>query len=108
MKKLVKESLSEENQSMFTTVDKLLTWYMNDEYWRDDWNTTNVMLVDGTHAQEDGEDGDITLAWLDDHKNDRINVISTEDDQGTYDLEFEVDGKSVSIQSTTYAFGEIN
>jgi len=88
-----------------TTVDELFTWYMGTKDWDQDKyaEVTNVMVIDGEHAQDDGADGQNSLAFFAEHKHDKITVETLDELSNAYDLEFEVAGKDISMQSVNPA-----
>jgi hypothetical protein len=82
-----------------TTIDALFTWYMGGD-WKEDWQTTNTMTVDGVHAQsEEDEDGEETLEHLAKNAEASIEVSGEQDSHGTWDLDFVLEGKAYSIQA---------
>lgn len=106
MKKLVRESIHVNRKEIVTTVNELLSWYTGDENWyEDDYKDTDIitsmMMVDGEYADDHEE---YFLSWLSDHKDDSINVISVQDGfDGSYNLEFILDHRLVTMQSINYA-----
>ena len=85
------------------TVNELLTWYSGPD-WKTDWQTTNTMIIDGVHAQDESEDGLEALAFLRRHENDEVEVIGIED-PSSWDLEFTLEGRLFSVQSAAF-YGE--
>lgn len=103
--KLVRESLNERRtviQPITTTVNELFTWY-NGEDWAEDWQTTNTMLIDDEHAQDNDDDGMAALKFLADNRNEEIEV-EIEDEGNSYDLSFFVAGRPILIQSVAIPF----
>ena len=101
--KFVNESMT---KPVETTVDEFMTWYAGSPEWAEDWQITNVMAVNGTHAQEDGEDGMTHLVNLFDFKNNPITVYQNRFRAGDWDLSFEIGGNEYSIQSGVRAFAD--
>ena len=89
-----------------TTVDYLLSWYAGDD-WAEDWQTTNTMSVNGNHAQDDGEDGMSWLTFLEEHKDDEIEV-EVIDAENAYDINFTVADRDFFIQSAFPVFESLN
>ena len=82
-----------------TTINALFTWYMGAE-WKEDWQTTNTMRVDGVHAQsEKDENGEETLEHLSKNTEVSIEVSGQQDSHGTWDLDFILEGKAYSMQA---------
>jgi len=89
-----------------TTVDEFMTWYAGTPEWMDDWQTSNVMEVNGVHAQEDGEDGMTHLERLSDYKKNRITVYQNRFRPGDWELSFEIGNSEYSLQSGVRAFAD--
>jgi len=92
----------EVNDVVRTTVDYLMSWYGGDD-WTEDWQVTNTMTVNGEHAQDDGQDGMTWLNFLEEHKDDEIEVEVVET-ANTYDINFTVADRDFSIQSIDPVF----
>lgn len=93
------------------TVDQLLTWYMGNPNWHEDWQTTNTMghLVGHkeVHCQDDGEKGMSHLRFLHENKDELIEVENIDWENTYYDLDFIVKGKCYSMQSIYPALAPI-
>ena len=104
--KLVNESIHNKGvlNTVETTVDELFTWYMGDEDWDKDWQTTNSMFFDDVHAQDDGNRGRSILAFLRNRKNEKIMVVTIDrGDPNTYDIEFKLGKHQISFDSINVA-----
>lgn len=101
--KFVNESMA---KPVKTTVDEFMTWYAGTPEWTEDWQVTNVMEVNGVHAQEDGEDGMIHLANLADFRKNPITVYQSRFRPGDWDLSFEIGNNEYSLQSGVQAFAD--
>ena len=86
-----------------TTVGELFNWYGGED-WKEDWQTTNTMSIDGVHAQEESEDGLEALEFLAQHEDKEIEITGI-DESYAWDLEFELMGKQFSIQASAF-YGE--
>jgi hypothetical protein len=106
LQKNTNESLNENHKQtkpIVTTVDELFTWYMGDKRWDEDWQTTNTMTIDDKHAQDDGNSGKASLAFLRNHKDAQIKVKSIDNGTFDYDIEFKLNGHLVSFQAQNAA-----
>jgi hypothetical protein len=84
-------------------VSELFTWYAGPT-WREDWQTTNTMLIDGVHAQDESKDGLDALAFLVEHENEEVEIIG-EEVEWTWDLEFTIKDRHFTVQSIDF-YGE--
>jgi hypothetical protein len=85
-----------------TTVNELFEWYMGGD-WKNDWQTTNTMRVDGIHAQNKMSQGEKALADLVKNANKTINVKGKKDKfDGTWELSFSLQGKEYEIQASAF------
>lgn len=101
--KTVNESMT---KPVKTTVDEFMTWYAATPEWDKDWQTSNVMEVNGVHAQEDGQDGRTHLAKLSDLRANPITISQSRFRPGDWDLSFELNGDEYSLQSAVQAFSD--
>ena len=92
-----------EKQKATATVGEFFTWYVGPE-WKEDSLTTNSMMVDNVHAQDDGENGMTILKFLAEHEN-YIIEIEGEFVICAIDIEFKVDGKEIEVQASGF-YGE--
>lgn len=99
--KTINESMT---KPVETTVDEFMTWYTNDPEWMDDWQTTNVMEVNGEHAQHDDQNGMSWLGKLNKLKYEPITIKQHRFRLGDWDLSFTLDGDEYSLQSGVSAF----
>jgi hypothetical protein len=86
-----------------TTVNELFQWYIGGD-WKDDWQITNTMLVDGEHAQT-GEDpnGELTLERLVFLKDKEVEVTNEVDSfDRIWEISFTLEGKNYDMQATTF------
>jgi hypothetical protein len=82
-----------------TTVNDLFTWYMGDD-WKNEWQITNTMTVDGEHAQDLSKDGVETLKFLADNAEEAIEVHNELPPPGNaYDVIFMLKGKEFLMQA---------
>jgi hypothetical protein len=86
------------------TINELFTWYMGKD-WSQDWQTTNTMTVDGCHAQVVDYYGEKTLKDLRENTKETVEVSGKLDNQGTWDLEFDLKGKHYKMSASAF-FGE--
>ena len=87
-----------------TTVGELFNWYAGPD-WKEDWQTTNTMSIDGVHAQDESEDGLEALEFLAKHENEEVEISGIEESYA-WDLDFELMGKQFSIQACNF-YGEV-
>ncbi len=90
-------------QQATATVGEFFTWYQGSD-WKSDWQTTNAMMVDRVHAQDDGQHGVSVLQFLAEHE-DTIIEIEGEFVTCAFDLEFELAGKEFLVQAGAF-YGE--
>ncbi len=89
-----------------TTVDEFFTWYSGEPEWKDDWQITNTMSIDAAHAQDDDYYGEKAIQRLEKYKSETITVTGNDDNvNGTWDISFELKGKTYRIQASAF-FGE--
>jgi len=86
-----------------TTIGELFNWYAGED-WKEDWQTTNTMSIDGNHAQDESEDGLEALEFLAQHENEEVEISGIEESHA-WDLEFTLMGKIFTIQATDF-YGE--
>jgi hypothetical protein len=87
-----------------TTVGELFNWYAGQD-WKEDWQTTNTMSIDGVHAQDESENGLEALEFLSQHQNEEVEISGIEESYA-WDLDFELMGKQFSIQACNF-YGEV-
>lgn len=87
------------------TVNELFEWYIGTTDWKDDWQITNTMLVDGVHAQNGDYYGKKAVSHLSKNSNSVVEV-SGESFDGAWELTFTLDGKEYEIQATSFFGGE--
>jgi hypothetical protein len=85
------------------TIGELFNWYAGED-WKEDWQTTNTMSIDGNHAQDESEDGLEALEFLAQHENEEVEISGIEESHA-WDLDFTLMGKLFTIQSTDF-YGE--
>ena len=87
-------------QKATATVEEFFSWYAGPS-WKEDWQTTNTMTVNGIHAQKSGDQGVSVLEFLTEHQNDTINMEG-EFVFCAYDIQFELAGKKIMVQAAGF------
>lgn len=81
-----------------TTVRQLFAWYAGAD-WKQDWQITNTMTVDGAHTQDRFRpNGEEAVDFLVRNENEEIEVTS-EDGGNAYDISFSVKGIMFEMQA---------
>jgi hypothetical protein len=86
-----------------TTVNELFQWYIGGD-WKEDWQITNTMLVDGEHAQTKEEpNGELTLERLVSLSDKEVEVTNEVDPfDRIWEISFTLEGKEYDMQATTF------
>ena len=83
------------NEAKPISVRDFFTKYMGSSKWHKDWQTANVMTINGKHAQEKKSNTEIVkllTKWFND--NPTINVIKKGDE-----LNFKIGSDKISVQT---------
>jgi hypothetical protein len=101
-----KRMKTEKVKKATTTVNELFEWYIGTTDWKDDWQITNTMLVDGVHAQKGDYYGKKAVAHLSKNENSVVEVSGEVDSfDRIWELTFTLDGKEYEMSATSF-FGE--
>lgn len=89
-----------------TTVEKFFKWYCGDIKWYDNDDLLTAMTIDNIHAEDEGKELE-HKKFFKDNKNETITIYSIPA-SGDYDLEFNLKGKNISLQSLDPAMSRTN
>ena len=81
------------------TVDEFFTWYTGED-WRNTYETTNTLTINGLHAQDASPNGKAAMVFLAKYEDDTIEITSFKEPHGIWFLEFELNGTIICVQAT--------